>query len=139
MNTIKRFSISLDNALLEKFEGKIMSKGYTNRSQAMADLIRKSLVNVEWDASQGEVIGTVTLVYNHHRKNIVNRLIALQHKFHKGVLATTHIHMDKENCLEVLVVKGKAKKVREVYNQLTELKGIKFSDLSTATTGKDLT
>jgi len=116
-----------------------MTKGYANRSQAMADLIRKSLVNIEWDASQGEVIGTVTLVYNHHRKDIVNQLVSLQHQFHQGILATTHIHMDKENCLEVLVVKGKAKKIREVYNQLGRLKGIKFSDLSTATTGRHLT
>ena len=138
MNTLRRFSISIDDKLLDKFEDKIMSRGYTNRSQAVADLIRKSLVSVEWGSSQKEVAGTITLVYNHHLRDIVNRLVSSQHRFHKHILVTTHIHLDKENCLEVIVVKGTAKKLREIYNRMRSLKGIKFYDLSMATTGKGL-
>lgn len=139
MNALKRFSISIDDTLLDKFEAKITSRGYANRSQAIADLIRKALVNKEWSVLHGEVAGTITLVYNHHHGSIVNRLNASQHRYEKYILANTHVHLDEDNCLEVIVVKGKARKLKEMYNKTVRLKGIKYSDFSMATMGRYLT
>ncbi|MFH1427881.1 MAG: nickel-responsive transcriptional regulator NikR [Patescibacteria group bacterium] len=139
MKKLTRFSLSIENSLLKKFEEEISKKGYKNRSQAISDLIRKDLVKQEWGRGNKEVVGTITLVYNHHQRTILNRLLNLQHNFHKAIISTTHIHLDKENCLEVLVVKGKPNKIKEIADKLTSIKGIKYGELSTATTGKDLT
>ncbi|MFH1522586.1 MAG: nickel-responsive transcriptional regulator NikR [Patescibacteria group bacterium] len=139
MKKLTRFSISIENSLLKRFEEKIYKKGYKNRSQAIADLIKKDLVKEEWSDKDKEVAGTITLVYDHHQKTVLDRLLNLQHNFHKTIISTTHIHLDKENCLEVLVVKGKPKEIKIMADKLISIKGIKYGDLSTATTGKNLT
>lgn len=138
MKKLTRFSVSVEDDLLKKFERATYKKGYRNRSKALGDLIRKHLVEEEWSQGNKEVVGTITLVYDHHQRAILNKLVDLQHEFHKAIISTTHIHLDKKNCLEVLVVKGRVEEIRGIANKLTNLKGIKHGGLSTATTGKNL-
>lgn len=137
MSNLIRFGVSLDKELLERFDQLIHSQNYSNRSEAIRDLIRESLVKKEW-AQGEEVAGTITLVYNHHLRELVNTLTNIQHEFHKLIISTQHIHLDNDNCLEVVVVKGKPKQVEKLAKLLKSTRGVKYSSLSMATTGKKL-
>ncbi|MEK9149342.1 MAG: nickel-responsive transcriptional regulator NikR, partial [Candidatus Desantisbacteria bacterium] len=100
-----RFGVSLEDVLLVRFDGHLKEKGYPTRSKAISDLIREALVKEEW-VGQGNVAGTVTLIYDHHRRELVNKLTDIQHDFYKIIISSQHIHLDHNNCLEVVVVKG---------------------------------
>ena len=103
---ITRFGVSIDDDLLGKFDQLIARKGYTNRSEAIRHLIRDSLVQTEWESASQETIGTITLVYNSHTRELSDLLTHLQHLHYRSIISTTHIHLDDENCLEVLIVRG---------------------------------
>lgn len=135
MGDIKRFGVSLEKSLLEKFDQFIKEKNYPNRSEAFRDLIRKELVKEEWRENK-EVAGAIVLVYNHHRRQLLNKITDLQHQFQKLIISTQHIHLDHENCLEIIAVKGQAKELYFLRNKLESIKGIKHIELSMATTGK---
>lgn len=138
MDDLVRFGISMTPQLLEKFDASIARHGYTNRSEAIRDLVRTYLVEEEWQTEEADVAGTVTLVYDHHSS--VNRaLTALQHDHHAVIVSTLHVHQDAHNCLEVVVLRGAAKQVRELGNKLISLKGMKVGRLTLASTGKELT
>lgn len=132
---VERVSISLPESLLEKFDSLIIKKGYANRSEALRDLIRNLLIEEEWKEN-ADVAATVTLVYNHHTSNVLNKLTDLQHENIGIIISTTHIHIDKENCLEVICMKGKAAVVKSIGDKLTSLKGVKYGKTVMATTGK---
>ena len=132
-----RFGVSMNPRLLERFDQSITTKGYTNRSEAIRDLIRDYLVEMEWEQS-GEVAGTVTLVYNHHVKGLTDLLVDLQHEYHPYILSTTHVHLDEHNCLEVMIIKGPAEIARMIAEQLISVKGVAHGNLSITSTGKDL-
>jgi len=134
---LKRFSVSLDDKLLAQFDGYIQPRGYSNRSEAVRDLIRKALVNEEWE-QDSEVVGVVTLVYNHHQPQLQEKITELQHAYHHQITSTTHVHMDHHNCLEVTIVKGRASKVRELAENLMALRGVKDGNLSMSSTGGHL-
>lgn len=134
---LKRFSVSLEEDLLEKFDGSISSHGYSNRSEAIRDLIRRELVNEEW-AQDSEVVGVVTLVYNHHQSQLQERITDLQHRYYQLITSTTHVHMEHHNCLEVTIVKGNASRVRELAEGLIALRGVKNGNLTMSSTGGDL-
>jgi CopG family nickel-responsive transcriptional regulator len=134
---LKRFSVSLEEELLEKFDGYIGIHGYSNRSEAIRDLIRTTLVNEEWELDS-EVVGVVTLVYNHHQSQLQERITELQHNFYQLITSTTHVHMDHHNCLEVTIVKGKASLVRELAEGLIALRGVKNGNLTMSSTGDHL-
>ncbi|PIE55834.1 MAG: nickel-responsive transcriptional regulator NikR [Desulfobulbus propionicus] len=134
---LRRFSISLDADLLKKFDGYVQQKGYTNRSEAVRDLIRKKIVEEEWDRD-GEVVGVVTLVFNHHQAQLQERITELQHRYYQQITSTTHVHMDHHNCLEVTIVKGNARKVEELAEQLMALRGVKDGNLTMSSTGNAL-
>ncbi len=136
MTGLKRFGISLDERLVDKFDRHIKDKKYPTRSKAVGDLIREALVKQEWAAGD-EVVGAITLVYDHHRRSLVNKLTDIQHEFHELVISSQHIHLDHDNCFEVIVVKGKPKNVEDLASQLRSTKGVKHGDLSMATTGKE--
>lgn len=137
MSSIARFGVSLDKGLLDKFDKLIESKSYTNRSEAFRDLIRQELVKKEWlDAD--EVIGAVTLVYDHHKRELVNTLLDIQHEFGSCIISSQHIHIDHNNCLEILAVKGPAEKIQRLSENLKAVKGVKHSTLSMSTTGKGM-
>ena len=136
--SITRFGISLENTLLERFDGLINKKGYPSRSEAIRDLIRDSLVTEEWETYTTETVGTITLVYSHDTKELTDNLTDLQHNYHQAIVSTMHIHLDDHNCLEVIVVKGKAKDIKSIADRLIGTKGVKHGKLTVTTTGKSL-
>lgn len=135
---IVRFGISLDSALLERFDGRIKKKDYANRSEAIRDLIRDSLVVEEWESATAETVGTITLVYSHDTRELPDNLTDLQHHYHNSIISAMHIHLDEHNCLEVIVVKGRAKDIKTIADRLIGTKGVKHGKLTVTTTGKRL-
>ncbi len=134
---LKRFSISLEKDLLAGFDDYIVRHGYSNRSEAVRDLIRKVLVKDEW-ADDSEVVGVVTMVYDHHKAQLQERITELQHNFYELITSTTHIHMDHHNCLEVTIVKGNASQVQSLAGRLIALRGVKDGSLTMSSTGGHL-
>ncbi|MDZ7641906.1 MAG: nickel-responsive transcriptional regulator NikR [Desulfurivibrio sp.] len=134
---LKRFSVSLEEDLLDDFDEFIKGRQYTNRSEAIRDLIRKVFVQEEWGTG-GEVMGVITLVYDHHQFQIQERITEIQHNLHQLIISTTHVHMDHHNCLEVLIVRGEAGTVRELADKLIALRGVKDGHLATSSTGQSL-
>jgi len=135
---ITRFGISLDDALLKRFDRLISRKGYKTRSEAIRDLIRDSLVKEEWKADSAETAGTITLVYSHDTREITDTLTDLQHHYYPFIISTMHIHLDEHNCLEVIVVKGRAKDIKTIADRLIGTRGVKHGKLTVTTTGKNL-
>ena len=133
-----RFGISLEDVLLERFDGLIERKGYGNRSEAIRDLIRDSLVMEEWESTTSETVGTITIVYSHDKRELTDTLTDLQHGHHDSIISSMHIHLDEHNCLEVIVVRGKAKEIEVIADRLIGTKGVKHGKLSLTTTGKHL-
>ena len=138
MGQLSRIGVAIDSELLEKFDKLIEGRGYTNRSEAFRDLIREELVQKKWENLDQLVMGTVTLVYDHHVRMLSEKLTNIQHDFHHNILSTLHVHLDHDNCLEVLVVKGKAKDVQKVADALISTKGVKHGRLTLTTSGADL-
>lgn len=137
MSELFRFGISLDKRLLDKFDRLIREKKYTNRSEAFRDLIRQELVKKEWEEGD-EVAGAIAIVYNHHQRDLLNKIMDVQHDFQKLIISTQHIHLDNENCLEILAVKGSSKEVEKLADILKSVKGVRHGTLSMSSTGKDI-
>ena len=138
MGDLSRIGVAIDSDLLTKFDRLIAERGYTNRSEAFRDLIREELVQKNWESPDSDVVGTVTLVYDHHVRMLSEKLTDMQHDHHKQVLSTLHVHLDHDNCLEVIVVKGRAKNVQSIAEKLISTKGVKHGRLTLTTSGKDL-
>ena len=138
MGDLARIGIAIPEELLEEFDRLIERRGYATRSEAVRDLVRKELVD-EIAASPGaEVYGAVTLIYDHHARLLLDRLTDLQHRYHEAVMSSVHVHLDHDNCLEVLVVKGKAKNVQKIADGLISTKGVKHGRLTLTTSGAEL-
>ncbi|ACJ15635.1 hypothetical nickel responsive regulator [Thermococcus onnurineus NA1] len=135
---ITRFGVSVPDELLEKFDRIIEEKGYVNRSEAIRDLMRDFIVRHEWEEGDREVAGTITIVYNHDEADVVKELLELQHDYVDEIVSSLHVHMDEHNCLEVVVVKGKAGRIKEIAERLISLKGVKHGKLVMTTTGREL-
>ena len=135
---LERFSATVDDSLLAAFDQFLAARGYQNRSEAVRDLIRKALVDDEWTAGREDVMGVISLVYDHHQRNLLNRITEIQHDARASVISATHVHMDHHNCLEIIIVKGKPRAVRALSDSLTSLRGVKSGSLSAATTGARL-
>lgn len=135
---VKRFGVSIDQGLVDKFDRLIGKKGYANRSEALRDLIRESLVDESWQNTEAEAVGVVTVVYDHEQKDLGHRLTHLQHHFEKAIVSTLHIHLDEHNCLEAVVLKGKNGEIQKVADLLISAKGVKHGKLVATTTGKGL-
>jgi CopG family nickel-responsive transcriptional regulator len=138
MSDLARIGVAIDSLLLKRFDQLIGQRGYTNRSEAFRDLIRDELVRKSWESPDADVVGTVTLVYNHHVRMLNEKLTGMQHDHHKNILSTMHVHLDHDNCLEVIVVKGKAKNVQHIADGLISTKGVKHGHLTITTTGAGL-
>jgi CopG family nickel-responsive transcriptional regulator len=138
MAQLTRFGVSIQTRLLEQFDQLIAQKGYVNRSEALRDLIRDQLVDVAAEREEGEMVGTVTFVYNHHVRQLTDLLTEFQHQNYGAVIASLHIHLDPENCLEVLVVRGRSGDIRRIADKLIGIKGVKHGKLTLTTTGRDL-
>jgi len=132
---LKRFSISLEESLLEEFDRYILGHHYDNRSEAIRDLIRKALVRREWAADKA-VMGVITLVFDHHQPKLQERVTEVQHDFHHHIVSSTHVHMDHDNCMEVIIVRGKAGEIQELASRLIALRGIRDGNLAMSSTGQ---
>ena len=138
MSSLARIGVAIDSALLEKFDELITSRGYVNRSEAFRDLIRDELVRKFAESPDSDVVGTVTLVYDHHVRTLNDRLTGMQHDHYRSILSTLHVHLDHDNCLEVLVVRGKARNVQKIADALISTKGVKHGKLTLTTAGEEL-
>ncbi|HLJ15676.1 MAG TPA: nickel-responsive transcriptional regulator NikR [Bryobacteraceae bacterium] len=138
MSELSRIGVAIDSDLLEKFERLIAKRGYTNRSEAFRDLIRDELVETSWESPDSQVVGTVTLLYDHHVRMLSDKLMDMQHEAYRHVLSTLHVHLDHDNCLEVLVLRGKAAEVKKIAEALISTKGVKHGRLTISASGAEL-
>lgn len=138
MNNLIRFGVSIDQKLLKQFDSIIMEKGYVNRSEAIRDLIRDMLVSEDIANPDAESIGTLTLVYSHDVRELSEKLNEIQHHNHKIIVSTTHIHLDEHNCLEVLILRGKAKDVSLIADRLLSVKNVRHGKLSITSAAKNI-
>ncbi len=137
MSKIVRFGVSIDKDLLLKFDHLIEKQNYQNRSEAIRDMIRETLIKKEW-AEGKNITGAIILVYDHHKRELVNKLISIQHDYSNLIIATQHIHLDHYNCLEVITVRGKSKEIEKLAFTLKSTKGVKHGSLVATTTGKEI-
>jgi CopG family nickel-responsive transcriptional regulator len=137
MGKIVRFGVSLEAGLLVKFDRLLRKRGWANRSEAIRNLIRQDLVKKEW-LEGDEVAGAVTLIYDHHRKDLMGRITDIQHDYHHLILSSQHIHLDHDHCLEIIAVKGKPAGVNRLAHALKTIKGVTYGTLSMSTTGRGL-
>jgi len=138
MSKVTRFGVSLESQLLNQFDALIKKTGYKNRSEAIRDLIRNRLVRREWEGKEKEIIGILSLVYNHEKREVTETLNRIQHQHIGAIVSSTHIHLDAHNCLEVIILKGKNRIIEKISNQLQSTRNVKHGGLTRTTVGKDL-
>ncbi|MEI7449956.1 MAG: nickel-responsive transcriptional regulator NikR [Desulfomonile sp.] len=138
MGDLARFGVSIPDDLLEKFDGLIKEKGYNNRSEAIRDLIRDRLVEDQWTKYENDVVGTVTVVYNHEQSDLAQKLTEIQHKKHDLIISSIHVHLDFHNCLEVLIMRGSSDEVKKAGEQLISTRGVKHGKITMTTTGQEI-
>jgi CopG family transcriptional regulator, nickel-responsive regulator len=137
MSEVVRFGVSVDKSLLERFDRFIKERNYTNRSEAFRDLIRQELVKKEWIEGE-DVAGAITLVYDHHRRDLISRITDIQHNCQEVIVSTQHIHLDHDYCLEIIAVRGMPAQVQRLAETLKSIKGVKHGTLSMSSTGKEI-
>ncbi len=137
MSELVRVSISIERSLYQQLEGLVGESGYENRSEFIRDLIREQLVRREWE-HDGDVVGTMTLVYNHHTHGLSEKLTDLQHDHHGEILATTHVHLDPHHCVEVTLMRGPARRLQRIADRLRRQKGVLHAALNMSSTGAEL-
>ncbi len=138
MEELSRFGVSIPKELLKAFDEYIERKHYANRSEAIRDLIRQKLVEEEWKESKEEVVGVITYIYDHHKRELVDKLIEIQHNHYNKIITTQHIHIDHDRCLEAILVKGKANEIKELADKIQAQKGVLHLNLALTTLGKSL-
>jgi CopG family nickel-responsive transcriptional regulator len=138
VSELQRIGVAIDGDLLEKFDDLISRRGYTNRSEAFRDLIRADLVNDAAQHPSSVVVGTITLLYDHHVRLLSEKLTSMQHDHHHVILSSLHVHLDHDNCLEVIVLKGKAAEIQRIADLLIAAKGVKHGKLTVTGAGKGL-
>jgi len=138
LSELVRFGISMERDLLARLDQEIVKHGYPNRSEAIRDLVRAQLVELEWSQEDEEVAGTVTIIYNHHVRGLSDMLLELQHEHHEMIISVMHVHLEHDHCLEVMVIKGKASEARDLAGKLIGVKGVKHGKLTITSTGKRL-
>ncbi len=137
MSKITRFGISMDTKLLEQFDSFIARQGYSNRSEAIRDLVRSRLVKEKWQDENQQTVGTITIIYDHHKRELQEKLTSYQHQHHDLVISAMHVHLDHDNCLEVMAVKGAVSTIKKLADEIISAKGVKHGKLVMSTTGKE--
>ncbi|MCA9438338.1 MAG: nickel-responsive transcriptional regulator NikR [Candidatus Omnitrophica bacterium] len=135
---MERYTITIQEELLKQFDDSIEKKGYTNRSEAIRDLVRDSLVDDEWAEEAEKVAATVTLIYDHHTSDLGDKLTDLQHHQAHLVVAATHVHLDNDNCLEVIILRGRCKEVRHLAEKMIAIRGVKHGKIVHTTEGRTI-
>lgn len=139
MGKLVRFGVAMDEELLDSFDELVARRGDgVNRSEAVRDLVRDALVDAEWEGSADEIVGTITMVFDHHASDLAEKLDALQHAHFEEIVSSMHVHLDAHNCLEVIVVRGTSADVRDIADGLLGTKGVKHGKLVTTTSGRHL-
>ncbi len=128
--SVERVGVSFEPKLLNKFDILIKKRGYTNRSEALRDLVRKEIIETDIKEDKSEVIGTLTIIYDHDVGNVTDKLLHLQHHHHQEITFTTHVHIDNHTCLEILVIRGIVSRVKKFSENVKALKGVKHGQLS---------
>lgn len=124
MGGLRRFGVSIEAELSDRFDAYLRAKGVPNRSEGIRDLVREVLVGEEWRGNE-EVAGTISMVYDHHKRELLTKLMDLQHDYHELIVASQHVHLEHDTCLEVVIVKGPAARLQELYDRLQAVKGVK--------------
>ena len=137
MTELFRFGVSIEKALLDKFDRHIKAKNYANRSEAFRDLIRQELIKQEWQGG-GEIAGAIILIYDHHKRGLTKKLTDIQHCHQTIIISTQHIHLDHHNCLEIIAVKGASGEAQKLADTLKAVNGVKHGTLSMSSTGKGI-
>lgn len=137
MSDLARFTVSLNDGLLARFDEQIKRNGYPTRSKAVADLIGDALVRQEWKTGK-DVAAAIILVYDHHKRGLSTKLTHVQHDYHHLIVSSQHIHLDHDNCLEIVVARGRPENVQALAGKLKATKGVKYASLAIASTGKAL-
>lgn len=132
-----RFGVSMEKQLLERFDRYCRRRKFRNRSDALRELARQALVAQEWSGDE-DIVGTITLVYDHHQSELADRLTGVQHDHFASILSTLHVHLDHDNCLEIIALRGKASLVQRIADALITSKGVKHGTLSATTSGRYL-
>lgn len=127
-----RFSVSLPRPLLEELDRRVVGKGYASRSELVRDLIRERLVEEVWEQGDVEVAGVLTIIYDHHQRELTQHILEIQHRQYVHVVSTTHVHMDHHNCLETIIIRGQPAEIERLSLEIGGLKGVRFSDLTRA-------
>jgi CopG family nickel-responsive transcriptional regulator len=135
MAGLERFGVSMEKELLGRFDALIAERKYASRSEAIRDLVRKELVSKMWSDPRADVIATVSIVYGHHEHRLADTLAELQHRHHRAIVSSTHVHLDAHNCLEVVIVRGRSRQVRTIADALVATRGVKHGGVVATTTG----
>lgn len=138
MEKLKRFGVSIDSSLITRFDKYIKAKDYRNRSEAIRDLIRAVLVEEEWTKTKEPVAGAIVLVYDHHKRELVDKLLNIQHAYTNNIISSQHVHLDHDNCLEIIVVRGRINELNNIASKLKAIKGVKHATLTKSTLGKNI-
>ena len=133
MNKLIRFGISMEDDLLHQFDHLIARKGYTNRSEAVRDIVRDKLVEESIETEHGNVFGALVFIYDHHKRELEKSLSNLQHDCFQNIISTSHVHVDHDHCLEVVLLKGDAKTLKNIAEKLLSFKGVKHGRLTLTT------
>jgi CopG family nickel-responsive transcriptional regulator len=138
MVELKRFGVSIEDNLLKVFDKYVKKQGYQNRSEALRDLVRKELIETAWEDGNEEIAGAIIMVYDHHQNELVENLVNIQHGYHDIIISSQHVHLDHHNCLEIIAVKGKIKKVYGLESRLKVAKGVKHAATARSTLAKEM-
>ena len=125
-----RFSITIPEELLDYIDKNLIKKGYSSRSEFVRDLVREMIVSDRWSDDQNEVVGVLTVIYDHHKRELTQKMIDLQHSKYINIMCTTHVHLDHNNCLETIIIKGKPSEIESISMKIAGLKGVKFAKLT---------
>ena len=127
-----RFTVSLPAGLLKEIDKRVGGRGYASRSEFVRDLIRDQILETQWADSDEDLVGVLTISYDHHERGLTQRILDAQHSAYVNILCSTHVHLDHHNCLEAIIIKGKPKDIEKIRTQIGGIRGVKFAKLSKA-------
>jgi CopG family nickel-responsive transcriptional regulator len=138
MGSLDRFGVSMDETLLRRFDALVAERSYASRSEAIRDLVRKELVRTEWEDPRAEVVASISLVYEHREHHLSDILTDMQHRYHRNIISTTHVHLDEHNCLEVVIARGPSRLVKTIADALVSTKGVRHGGVVASTSAEKL-
>jgi CopG family nickel-responsive transcriptional regulator len=129
---VTRFSVSLPDSLLAELDRRVIRRGYASRSELVRDLIRERMVEDKWKVDTEKVVGVLTISYDHHQRGLLQKIVDLHHSQYINILCTTHVHLDRHNCLETIIIKGRPQEIERIAVKSAGLRGVRFAKLTRA-------